>query len=375
MKTHDNLGYFYIIPYVIVFLIFSIYPIFNTLYLSFTDYAGYGDPKWVGVKNYYQVIKPDEAARQRSIELKPQLDMDLVRKYKIDKLSANDVKTKYNITDENLFQRITAQKALLDEIIKGENVYKGVLRDKYFWGSFLNTWRLWLPNIIMQLGLAFMVAVWFTDVRLKLKFVSVFRAIYYFPNLVTVASLAILFTVLFDFQNGAINQLLFGTTQFAKENTYINWMIIGWRAQLIISVIQTWIWFGNSTIFVMAGLNGIPETYYEAAVVDGANSWQTFWKITIPLIQPVLIFLVITSLIGGMQIFDLPWVLTNGSGFPDNQLMTMVMYLFRTAFRFERMGYAAAIAYILFLIIVVFSILSLRVFAEANPKQKKKKAA
>lgn len=371
MSTHDNKGYFYIIPYVIIFLVFSVYPIFNTLYLSFTNYDGYGDPKWVGVKNYYQIIKPEDAARQRSIELKPQLDTSLVRKYKINRLSVNDIKTKYNITNESLMERITEQKGIWEEIQKGKNTYRGVIRDKYFWGSFVNTWRIWLPNIIMQLGLAFMVAVWFTDVRLKLKFVSVFRAIFYFPNLVTVASLAILFNVLFDFQNGAINQLIFS----GVKEKYINWMIVGWRAQLIISFIQTWIWFGNSTIFVMAGLNGIPETYYEAAVVDGANSWQTFWKITIPLIRPVLIYIMITSLIGGMQIFDLPWVLTNGSGFPDNQLMTMVMYLYRTAFRFERMGYAGAVAYILFLIIVVFSILSMFVMRDNAPKQSKKKAA
>jgi multiple sugar transport system permease protein len=289
-------------------------------------------------------------------------------------MGMDDIRTRFNITDESLMGEIEHQKELWDLVKDGRNQYKGVFVDKYFWRAFISTWIIWAPNIVMQLGIGFMVAVWFTDVRMKLKGVSMFRAIFYFPNLVTYASIALLFSVLFDFQNGVVNQLLFGTTQAAKEYEYINWMVEGPRARFIVSCIQTWIWFGHSTIFIMAGLNGIPETYYEAAVVDGANGWQTFWKITIPLVRPVLIYIVITSLIGGMQIFDLPWVLTNGSGMPDHALTTMVMYLFRTGFRFERMGYAAATAYLIFMLLVVFSIMSLRLFSDSHEIAARKKA-
>ena len=281
MKTHDRTGYAMIAPYIVVFLIFQLYPIINTLYLSFTEYGGYGSPKWVGFDNYFQRIKPEEDLRLRSIELEKQLDKDLVKQYKINKTGIEDIKTRYNVTDQKLINRITEQKELLSEINKGKVKKKGVFVDKFFWNAFISTWVIWLPNIVMQLGLAFIIAVWFTDVRLKVKGVSFFRAVFYFPNLVTYASIALLFSVLFDHQNGAINQTLFGE-QTAR---YINWMIVGWRARLIVSFIQTWIWFGHSVIFIMAGLNGIPETYYEAAVVDGANSWQTFWKITIPVIR------------------------------------------------------------------------------------------
>ena len=369
MRTHERFGYALIAPYIVVFLIFQLYPIINTLYLSFTDYGGYGSPKWVGFDNYLKKIEPEENLRLKSIELEKQLDKDLVKQYKIKKMGLEDIKTRFNITDQNLINKITEQKTLWEEIKKGKVVHKGVFVDKYFWNAFISTWVIWGPNVIMQLTLAFIISVWFTDVRLKIKGVSTFRAIFYFPNLVTYASIALLFSVLFDYQNGAINQLLFGD----NKEKFINWMIVGGRARFIVSCIQTWIWFGHSIIFIMAGLNGIPETYYEAAVVDGANSWQTFWKITIPLIRPVLIYIVITSLIGGMQIFDLPWVLTGGSGFPDNKLMTMVMFLFRTGFRFERMGYAAAVAYILFFMLVLFSILSLRVLSD-QPSGRRRKA-
>ena len=371
MKKHDRTGFFFIIPYLVVFLLFQLYPILNTLYLSFNEYSGYGSPKWIGLKNYLEVTRPEEELQQESKLLEPQLDKALIKKYKINKTGIEDIKTRFNVTDEKLLEEIKNQKDILSRVKKGKTQYKGVLVDKYFWNAFINTWKIWLPNIIIQLTIAFTVAVWFTDTRLKIKGVSFFRAIFYFPNLVTIASIALLFSVLFDYQNGVINQILFGVHQ----EKFINWMIKGPRAQIIVSLIQTWMWFGNSLIFIMAGLNGIPETYYEAAVIDGANTWQIFRKITIPLIRPVLIFVVITSLIGGMQIFDLPWVLTNGSGMPDNALMTMVMYLYRTGFRFERMGYASAIAYMIFIILVIFSIFSFRIMSDNNNSAKRRKTS
>lgn len=106
----------------------------------------------------------------------------------------------------------------------------------------------------------------------------------------------------------------------------------------------------------MAGVSGISRDYYEAALIDGANRWQTFTKITLPLLKPILLYIMITSLIGGLQLFDLPMLLTDGVGSPDGALNTMVLYLYNQAFKYNNYGYASAVAYGLFIITVIFSI-------------------
>ena len=119
--------------------------------------------------------------------------------------------------------------------------------------------------------------------------------------------------------------------------------------------VLTWMWFGYTFIVLMAGVSGISKEYYEAALIDGANRWQTFIYITLPLLKPIMLYVMITSLIGGLQLFDLPMLLTDGLGKPDGALNTMVLYLYNQAFRYNNYGYAATIAYMLFLITVIFS--------------------
>ncbi|MFP4407420.1 MAG: carbohydrate ABC transporter permease, partial [Spirochaetaceae bacterium] len=122
-----------------------------------------------------------------------------------------------------------------------------------------------------------------------------------------------------------------------------------------------WQWFGYTTIIVMAGLTGINEDLYEAAFIDGANRWQLFRSVTLPLLRPTMLYITITSLIGGLQIFDIPRVLTNGRGAPDNALTTMVLYLYNQAFSYFNIGYGSAVAYALFVMILVFSIIAFKV--------------
>ncbi|TCI66526.1 carbohydrate ABC transporter permease, partial [Exiguobacterium sp. IPCI3] len=114
-------------------------------------------------------------------------------------------------------------------------------------------------------------------------------------------------------------------------------------------------WFGHSFIIVMAGVSGISKDFFEAAHIDGANRWQMFTFVTLPLLKPILLYIMITSLIGGLQLFDLPLLLTDGIGAPDGSLNTMVLYLYNQAFKYNNYGYAAAVAYGLFLITLVFS--------------------
>ncbi len=219
------------------------------------------------------------------------------------------------------------------------------LQTPLFWKSFLNTWIIWLPNIIIQLALALFIAVLLTNKRLNLKFTGGFRAIYFFPSLVTYASVAILAFTFTDWQNGILNQLLFGTGEAAKEN-YIFWLNNPRVARFIISIIQTWLWFGNSMILFMAGIFSIPNSYFEAAVVDGANTWQIFKNITFPLLSPVMVYIGITSLIGGMNMFDIPWIMTRGSGGPEQSMMTTVMYMYNRAFSWGDLGSGSSVAFL-----------------------------
>lgn len=261
-----------------------------------------------------------------------------------------------------LFLSFTRYDGFRDPVSVGVNNYKSLIVNKYFWNSFINTWRIWGPNIALQLIIALFTANWLTNIRLKIKRVGLFRAVFYFPNIVTAASIALLFVVVLDWQHGALNQLLFGK---AVEK-YIQWLVIPTRAQFFISLIQTWQWFGVSMIFLMAGIQGIPSSFYEAAVVDGANERQIFFKITLPLLMPVLTYVIITSLIGGMQIFDIPYIVSigptiRGIGETEKALWTMVVYLYKTGFSYNRLGYASAISYMLFIITVSFAVIYLKV--------------
>ncbi|CDF59172.1 carbohydrate ABC transporter permease [Thermobrachium celere] len=237
----------------------------------------------------------------------------------------------------------------------GLQQYARLIKDAYFLQAFINTWKIWGVNIILQLALALILAVIFSDMRLKLKGVSLFRAIFYLPNLMTVSSVALLFLYILDWHHGALNGLLLRAGLISKP---VNWLGQPHTAQLAVSLIQTWLWFGHTFIIIFAGIEGISKDYFEAAMIDGANRVQTFFKVTLPLLKPIMIYVVITSLIGGLQLFEIPFLISqNGLGGPEGSLVTMVLYLFNQAFKYRNFGYAAAVAYGLFLIILVFSVI------------------
>lgn len=240
----------------------------------------------------------------------------------------------------------------------GIEQYLRLINDEYFVQAFFNTWKIWGVNIILQLSIALILAIIFSDIRLKLKGVSLFRAIFYLPNLMTVSSVALLFLFILDWQHGSLNMLLLKIGFISKP---INWLGQPATAQLSVSLIQTWLWFGHTFIIVFAGIQGISKDYFEAAMIDGANRIQTFFKVTLPLLKPIMIYVVITSLIGGLQLFEIPFLMsTNGLGGPEGSLVTMVLYLYNQAFKYHNFGYAAAVAYGLFLIILVFSVIVFR---------------
>ncbi|MBR4387531.1 MAG: sugar ABC transporter permease [Treponema sp.] len=228
-----------------------------------------------------------------------------------------------------------------------------LVTDKYFWGSVANTFIIWGLNFAPQLGIALLLAVWFTDVKLRLKGTGLFRAVFYMPNLLTAASVALLFKSLFGYPVGPANQMLLGFGLVEKAYQFDR---NGWALRFIIAFIQWWMWCGQTLILLMAGITSISPSLYESATIDGANDWQCTWKITVPLLRPIMFFLLITSMVGGMQMFDIPFLLTDMRGGVNFMCRTMAVYLYNIGFQgTNQYSYAAAIAIGMFIITVVLS--------------------
>ena len=240
-----------------------------------------------------------------------------------------------------------------------------LVKDKYFWGSVGNTFIMWLFNFAPQLGIALLFAIWFTDPRMHLKGKNLFRALFYMPNLLTAASVAILFKSLFGFPNGPINQFFFSLginekVTIAGEETVQAiqfFRSIPW-SRGIVSFIQWWLWCGQTLIMLMAGITSISPSLYESAVVDGANQGQQTFYITLPLLRPMMLFILITSLIGGMQLFEIPFLLTDMRGGPAFSIRSMIVYMYNIAFQGTNgYGYGSAIAMGVFVITMFLSML------------------
>ena len=219
---------------------------------------------------------------------------------------------------------------------------------------FANTIIMWLMGFLPQIIISLLLASWFTDLRLRLKFQGFFKTVIYMPNLIMASAFAMLFFTLFsDTANGPINSILLNLGLSAEP---IRWMTNVWSARGLVGLMNFLMWFGNTTIILMAAIMGVDPGLYEAAELDGASSRQMFWKITMPLIKPMLVYTLITSLIGGLQMFDVPQVLTNGKGTPNNSTTTIVMYLNQHLYS-KNYGTAGAISVLMFLICGVLCVL------------------
>lgn len=254
--------------------------------------------------------------------------------------------------------------------------YTAILSNQLFIKAFKNTWILWTINFIPQLGLALILAKWFSDARLKLRGAGLFKVAFYMPNIITAASVAVLFATLFGYPNGPINQLLLYFNVLEEPFEFFRSPT---ATRLIVGFIQFWMWYGSTFIILTAGILGINPSLYEAAMVDGATSSQMFRGITLPLIRPILTYTLVTSLIGGMQMFDIPFLLTK-NGNPGYSIETLTMFIYRQAFQGNRNYYIASTASVLlFFMILVISIVLFRVMnqntsEEADRKRRLRKA-
>lgn len=277
-------GYLFVAPFLVAFLVFGLYPVIYTVYLSFQKWDGLAAIKPIGWKNFIRLLS-----------------------------------------------------------------------DKVFYLSLWNSLRIWIINFIPQMLTALILSAVFTFN--KIKGMGFFRAAFYLPNLITAASIGLLFNLLFNGDKSVANYILVGLNtpgapfQFFNSEAFTSGLV---------SYIQWWMWFGYTTVIIMAGITTIDTNVYDAALVDGATKTQTYIHITLPLIKPTLVYLTITSLIGGMQLFDVPATLSNGNGDPRKAVLTTSMYLYNQGFKNHNYGYAAAISTGLFVIIGILSIFSFR---------------
>ena len=209
-----------------------------------------------------------------------------------------------------------------------------------------NTCIMWIMGAVPQIIVALLLAVLFTSYRLRLRGQPFFKAVIYMPNLIMASAFSMLFFTLFS-NVGPVNQVLVST---GLADKVVDFFSIKVSVRSLVAGMNFLLWFGNSTILLMAGIMGIDQSMFESATIDGANSLQVFFRITLPLLMPILVYVVITALIGGIQMFDVPQILTKGAGNPDRSAMTLVMYLNNYLTPSKNYGMSGAISVVLFLI-------------------------
>ncbi|EOT26840.1 sugar ABC transporter permease [Lachnospiraceae bacterium KK002] len=221
-----------------------------------------------------------------------------------------------------------------------------------------NTMILWIIGFIPQIVIALVLAEWFVDARLKIHGTQFFKVVIYLPNLIMASAFAMLFFTMFS-TNGPINSIL---TSFGWISQPVDFLGSVWGTRSLVGLMNFLMWFGNSTIMLMAAIMGISPDVFEAAELDGCNSLQRFFYITLPQIRPILAYTLITSIIGGLQMFDVPQILTNGQGTPDRTSMTLIMFL-NSHLKSKNYGMAGALSVFLF---VVSGILCFVVYRMTN---------
>ena len=218
-----------------------------------------------------------------------------------------------------------------------------------------NTLIMWIEGAVPQVGIALLLSVFFTSYRLKIRGQQFFKTVIYMPNLIMASAFSMLFFTLFS-NVGPVNQLIVAFGWADKAIPFFDKQV---TVRGLVATMNFLMWFGNTTILLMAGIMGIDQNLFEAANIDGANSPQVFFKVTLPLLMPILVYTVITALIGGLQMFDVPQVLTNGAGTPNRTSTTLVMYLNNFLKTSKNYGMAGTVSVVMF---IITGLLSLVVF-------------
>ncbi len=280
-----NVPYVLLAPTIVIFVLFMIYPIIRSLYLSFFELKS-GSYIFVGLHNYIMLF-----------------------------------------------------------------------HDKTFYKSLFNTIIYLIIQVPVMIFLALIIAVLIEEKFLRGK--SFFRTAIFLPSVTALVAYALVFKVLLNGDHGLINYVI---EFFGGKG--INWFYEEWPARIAIIIAITWRWTGYNMIILLAGIQSIPDSLQEAAMIDGASVWQRFIYITVPMVKQIILFCTITSTIGTLQLFDEPFILTAGG--PNNATITMGEYLYDNGFRYLKFGYASAIGYVMTIIIFLLSVLQLKATAKGD---------
>ncbi|MEE3466842.1 MAG: sugar ABC transporter permease [Eubacterium sp.] len=226
---------------------------------------------------------------------------------------------------------------------------------------FGNTFLLWILGFIPQLLLSLLFASWFTDIRLKLRGTGAMKVILYLPNMLMASSIAVLFNKLFAL-TGPVNELM---------GTSIDWLQNPWGVRGLIAAINFLMWTGNTTILLMAGIMGIDPALYEASAIDGATAGQQFRKITMPMLKPIMLYVLVTSMIGGLQMFDIPNLLVKQGG-TQKVAQTVVMDISNGIGGSGDIGLAGAESVILFFVAGIIGFVLFKSMESDDDKEKRK---
>ena len=249
----------------------------------------------------------------------------------------------------------------------GLDNYVSVMGTDFF--TYLgNTFILWIIGFIPQIAIALLLAAWFTDARLKIHGEQFFKVVIYLPNLIMASAFAMLFFTIFS-TSGPANSILMN---LGITSAPIDFMGTPTGTRILVGVMNFLMWFGNTTIMLMAAIMGISPDIFEAASIDGCTPTQTFFNITLPLIRPILSYTLITSLIGGLQMFDVPQILTNGQGNPNRTSYTLIMWL-NNLLRAPDYGRAGALSVYLFIVSGILCFFVYRMMNDEDAYQKKSK--
>ncbi len=318
-------GYLFLSPNLLGFLLFFAGPLLLSLYVSFTDSDAFGRQNWIGLQNYGEIFNLSLAPLQSPTQLASE---------------ALDVRVYDELTRFTLF---------------GRSYVLGA-QDKLFWIALRNTVVFVLTAVPLSVIPALLLA---AVLNSRVPGMKIFRTIYFLPSIAAVVGVALIWRWLYNSTVGWINYFITSIVTFINQlagaevltDPQIGWLSDTKVALLAVVIIAAWQWMGFNTVLYLAGLQNIPKSLYEAATVDGANSLTQFFRITIPLLAPTTFFVVSTTTIQAMQIFDQVYVLTNPPGGPGTSTTTIVLYLYTQGFRNFRQGYASAIAWVLFLLI------------------------
>lgn len=305
--SYAKYGYFFILPFFIVYLFFQMWPLINTFILSFQG-NGKNINEFVGLENFQQL----------------------------------------------LFGGGRAAKAVHEKFIKVMG----------------NTLLVWIGNFIPQIILSLSLAVWFTDSRLKVKGKGFFKVVMYMPNIITAASVAALFLSLFgESQYGAINSFLMHAGIIEEPIMFVTGVS---QSRGMVMFIQCWMWFGNTMIMLMSGIMGINPSLFEAANIDGASGRQVFMRVTLPLLRPIMLYTLVTSMIGGLQMFDIPYLYVKGTQ-PNNSTKTIAVFIYEHFhLAVPNYGWSAAASVLLFVVTIVLGTITFYMNRDKDEIAKKK---